>query len=125
MGAIFVRLAGRWGLAGKAGLPTVIIVTIGEQQRSLQEVTAEWINQQIQRRRADGRPVCARVSIQQGGLNMALSTPNCGNAGGGGRLPNSNEKEVFRLWADRGLDDPHFSGGNLVAFLAQLKRSFA
>jgi len=103
----------------------VITVNIGQEQRSLHEATPEWINQQIQRRRADGESVCVRVSILEGGLDMALSTPNYMNSGGGGRPPSSNEKEIFHLWRERGLDDPHFSGGNLVAFLAQLKRSFA
>lgn len=105
---------------------SMIIVSIGEEQRSLQEATPTWINEQVNRRRADGQPICARVSIQQGGLNLSLATPNCSSTQGGGRRPpNPNEKELCALWADRGLNDPHFSGGNLVAFLAQLRRLFA
>jgi len=46
----------------------MIIVSIGEKQRSLQDATPVWINEQIQRRHADGQPICARVSIQQGRL---------------------------------------------------------
>lgn len=103
----------------------MIIVSIGEEQRTLQDATPAWINEQIQRRRADGQSICARVVIHQGGLNMSLATPNCASTQGGGRLPSQSEKELFALWANRGLNDPHFSGGNLVAFLAQLKRLFA
>lgn len=102
----------------------MIIVSIGEEQRSLQDATPVWINEQIQRRRADGQPICARVSIQQGGLNMSLATPNCTSTQGSGRRPTPDEQELFALWADRGLNDPHFSGGNLLAFLAQLRRLF-
>lgn len=102
----------------------MIIVSIGNEQRALQDATPAWIQEQIQRRRADGQSICARVSIQQDGLNVNLATPSCVSSQGGGRPPNPNEKEVFALWADRGLNDPHFSGGNLVAFLAQLRRLF-
>jgi len=103
----------------------MIIVSIGEEQRALQDATPAWVNEQIQRRRGDGQSICVRVSIKQGGLNMSLATPNCASTQGEGRTPNPNEKELFALWADRGLNDPHFSGGNLVAFLAQLRRFFA
>lgn len=103
----------------------MIAVRIGEEERSLQEATEQWINHQIQRRRADNQAICVRVSIRQGGLDMALATPSCNGAGGGRRTPNANEMEVFRLWKERGLDEPEFSGGNLVAFLAQLKRSLS
>lgn len=102
----------------------MITIRIGEEHRSLQEATPSWITEQIQRRRADGQAVCVRVSIQHGGLNMSLATPNCASTQGGGRPPTQNEKELFTLWADRGLNDPDFSGGNLVAFVAQLRRSF-
>ncbi len=103
----------------------MIIVSIGEEQRSLQEATPAWINEQIQRRRADGQLICAKVLIQQGGLNMSLATPCCASPQGGGRPPNPNEKELFALWGDRGLNAPHFTGGNLVAFLEQLRHLFA
>lgn len=109
---------------GSRKVYSMIIVSIGEEQRSLQDATPVWINEQIQRRRADGQSICAKISIQQGGINMSLATPNCISTPGGRRRPTQEEKELFALWADRGLNDPHFSGGNLVAFLAQLRRLF-
>ena len=65
----------------------MIIVSIGGEQYSLTDVTPAWINEQIQRRRADGHPICARVSIQRGGLNMSLATPKGTSMQGGGRRP--------------------------------------
>jgi hypothetical protein len=103
----------------------MITVSIGEEEHSLQDATEQWINQQIQRRRADNQAICVRVSIRQGDLDMVLATPSCNGAGSGGRTPNANELEVFRLWRERGLREPDFSGGSLIAFLAQLKRSFS
>lgn len=102
----------------------MIAVRIGEEERSLQDATEQWINQQIQRRRVDNQAICVRVAIRQGGLDMVLATPSC-NGTGGGRTPNANEIEVFRLWNERGLNVPDFSSGNLVAFLAQIKRFFS
>lgn len=100
----------------------MIRIRIGDEERELVSADEHWINQQINRRRADGRTVCVRVTVQEGDLNMALSTPTCGPSGGGRRPPRPREKRVFDLWNQRGLNDADFAGGNLVAFLKQLTR---
>lgn len=103
----------------------MITVTIGTEQRSLQDVTPDWINQQMQRRHADGQSICVRVLIRQGAIDMALSTAGCPASGGGGGRPlRPPEIEIFDLWDERKLSGPQFSGGSLVAFLSQLRRSF-
>lgn len=100
----------------------MIRIRIGGEEREFASADEQWINQQINRRRADSQPVCVRVTVHEGGLDMVLSTPTCGASGGGGRPPRPQEKEVFDLWNRRGLDDADFTGGNLVAFLKQLKQ---
>lgn len=97
----------------------MIRVQIGNSERELSSVSESWVNQQINRRRADGENVCVRVIIRQENINMTLSTPSCPR-GGGGRPPNRYEEQIFSLWEKRGLNNVHFSGGNLVAFLKQL-----
>ena len=97
----------------------MIRVQIGGNERELANASESWINQQINRRRADGQSVCARVRIRNDRLNMTLSTPSCPN-GSGGRFPNRHEKEVFDLWQKRGLNKEGFTGGNLIAFLKQV-----
>lgn len=99
----------------------MIRVQIGGDERELATADEQWINQQINRRRADGQTVCVRVTVKEGDLSMVLSTPTCGGSGAGGRPPRPQEKEIFNLWNQRGLDDASFTGGNLVAFLKQLK----
>lgn len=99
----------------------MIRVRIADEERQLGTADAQWINQQINRRRADGQSVCVRVVIHGGGLDMVLSTPNCGTGGSGGRPPTTQEKRVFDLWDKRGLNNADFNGGNLIAFLHQLK----
>jgi hypothetical protein len=100
----------------------MITIKIAEEERQLDAVDEQWINQQINRRRADGQTICVRVTVHEGGLDMVLSTPSCGTSGGGGRPPRPQEKEVLGLWNQRGLNDANFTGGNLVAFLKQLRR---
>ena len=99
----------------------MITVRIAEEERQLDDADEQWINQQINWRRADGQSVCVRVTVHKDGLDMALSTPNCAS-GGGGRPPHPREMEVFDLWNQRGLNNADFTGGNLVAFLKQLRR---
>jgi hypothetical protein len=100
----------------------MIRIRIEEAEMDLDRVDESWINQQINRRLADGLTVCVRVTIKEGDLDMVLSTPTCGASGGGGRPPRPREKKVFDLWNQRGIDDAKFTGGNLVAFLKELKR---
>jgi hypothetical protein len=80
------------------------------------------IAQQVNRRREDGVPICVQVRIEDGELNMVLSSPQCASGGGGGRPPNAREKRVFDLWDKLGLASPSFTGGQVVAFLKQVRK---
>jgi hypothetical protein len=80
-----------------------------------------WISQQIIGRRTAGERVCATVGIATPYVNVGLSTPGCA-FGGGGRRPNDDEARIIDLWNTRGLNDPNFSPGSLIAFLHQLGR---
>jgi hypothetical protein len=99
----------------------MIRIRIEEAEMDFDSIDESWINQQINRRRANGVAVCVRVTIKEADLDMILSTPTCGASGGGGRPPRPREKRVFDLWNQRGLNGADFTGGNLVAFLKQLK----
>ncbi|RJQ65146.1 MAG: hypothetical protein C4519_28855 [Desulfobacteraceae bacterium] len=99
----------------------MVKIKIGEAERDFNSATESWINQQINWRRADGISVCVRVIVQEEGLDMILSTPTCATSGRGGRLPRPREKEIFNLWNQRGLNELGFNGGNLIAFLKQLR----
>lgn len=99
----------------------MIKIRIGEAEMELGSADESWMNQQINQRRADGLTVCVRVIVKEGDLDMILSTPACGVSGGSVRPPRPHEKIVFDLWNQRGLNDANFTGGNLVAFLKQLK----
>ena len=104
---------------------TIKICEYEQQFNRVKDIDEQWINQQINRRRESGEAVWVRVTIQQGILNMSLATPNCqGSGGGSGRPPNQQEHAVYNLWNKRGLDEPNFTGGNLIAFLKQFVSIF-
>lgn len=99
----------------------MITVRIGEDTRALSDASESWINEQLSRRHRDGQNVCVEVAINTSGLNIRLATPGCGG-GGGGRLPNQNERGVLDLWSRHRLNTASFTGGELIAFLKQLAR---
>lgn len=102
----------------------MITIKIAEQERRLDSIDPQWINQQINRCKEDGQPVCVRVSIRAPGIDIALATPTCGAGGGGGRPLSTAERHIVDLWTKLGLGEHGFTGGNVVAFLNQLKRMF-
>ena len=100
-------------------------VTIAGDTRSLSDADESWATQQVNRRRRDGLGVCVVVKVETSGINLTLATSACvGSGGGGGRLPNAREQDVFDMWNSLHLNTSDFTGGNLVAFLKQLRRLF-
>lgn len=98
-------------------------ISIGSNSRALSEVDPSWVAQQIRDRRADGRPVCVRLQLDEPDARMSLAAGVCPPAGGGGsRRPNALEAAIFELWGERGLNDGDVKPGELIAFLAQLGR---
>jgi hypothetical protein len=101
----------------------MIRVEIGNSERTLEEASERWINQQVDRRRRDGVPVCVRVHIQkrERDVDFTLITADCPHTGSGERRLSIEEQEIFRLWNRLGLGDPDFTGNQLVAFLKQIR----
>ncbi len=98
----------------------MIRVRIGTADYDLNEVTESWINEQVNRRRADNVPVCIQVIIRTSSLNVMLSTPGCGG-GGGNRPPNAQENAILQLWDQMHLNNEDFAGGNMIAFLKRVQ----
>lgn len=103
----------------------MIKIRIGEVEREFEDVEEGWINQQVNRCQAEGLEVCVKVFIKKKDIDLILSTPTCGSRYGGSRQPNSTETRIIDLWNERGLNQKDFTGGNLVAFIKQLKRLLA
>jgi hypothetical protein len=97
-------------------------IKIGTNERNLGEASEPWISQSINERKADGQNVCIRVSLRTDNVNMVLSTPSCGSGGGGNWEPNAVESEIIEIWKKLGLNTSSFAGGNLVAFVKQIRK---
>ncbi len=97
-----------------------IQVKIGEYEKEMAEIRPDWITEQLNRRRRQGEPVCIRVTIHQGPLNLQLATSDCPSLGGQGAALNSEERQVWELWKRLHLNEKEFTAGNLIAFLQQI-----
>lgn len=98
-------------------------VKIGSEQRSLADVSEQWISEQLRRRKQDGASTCVQVMLKMGALDMVLSTADCPSGGGGRRSPTAEEREIFDLWKRRGLEADAFTAGDLIAFIHQIRRA--
>ncbi|MEW6168640.1 MAG: hypothetical protein AB1651_13225 [Pseudomonadota bacterium] len=98
----------------------MIRVKIGNEERDYGAADPQWINQSLNGHRGNGGSPCVRVTVRGDDVDMVLTTAACPK-GGGGRVPTQRERELFDLWDKRGLNEPQFTGGNLVAFLKQLR----
>jgi hypothetical protein len=99
-----------------------VTVQIGAEERAFDDASESWINDQIGRRQRDGGSICVMVKIQITGASLQLTTPGCGGGSGGGRQPNPREQQIIELWNERRLSSSDFTGGNVVAFVKQLRR---
>ena len=97
-----------------------IQVKIGDVEKDIAQADPNWINEQINRRRADGVAVCVQVTIVRDSVNLRLATVDCPHLMGGAAVFSAEEKEVISLWEKLHLREKDFTGGNLVAFLKQI-----
>jgi len=94
------------------------IIICGTQRQN--EIDERWINQEINRRRADDKPVCVKVSIETSTVKMSLASEDC-KLSGTGFHPSPDEKKIIDCWYKHHLNGKDFMGGNLIAFLKQIK----
>lgn len=99
----------------------MVRVTVNGIERDLREVSVPWLREHIEPTRNQGLPVCVKVSIKFGDIDMGLSTPGCAPSGHAHRPPRPKEKELFDLWDKQGLNTEEFSIEQLNAFLNAVK----
>jgi hypothetical protein len=100
----------------------VSIIKIGEGEKPLSEASESWIVHQVRARESDGGLPCVQIFVKCSSVDLILSTPQCAGVGGGGRLPNQKEQEIFELWNSRHLNRPDWAVGNLIALIKQLQK---
>jgi hypothetical protein len=98
----------------------MVFVSIGHERVALSAFRPGWLFEQLERQARRGG-VCVRVDIDEGMVQLALTTPGCGG-GGGGRRARPREVTVIERWSARGLTKPGWSPASLISFLAELPR---
>jgi hypothetical protein len=101
----------------------MIKVKVGNEERDASAVDESWLRNQIEGRRADGRPPCVRVAIKAGDIDVMLSTPGCDRSAPSARRPRREEQNIFDEWEACGMNDVNFSVTDLRNFLARVKSS--
>jgi hypothetical protein len=100
----------------------VLTVNINGQARD--GVDENWIAQRIEGLRRDNESICVNVLVKAAGIDLRLTAGNCPQGGGGGRAPNSQEQEVFKMWNGFGLGSTAtFPPGKLIECLKRITRS--
>lgn len=100
----------------------MIRIEINETRQDVADINPGWINEQIRKRQDDGVPICVKIFIQEGNVDLVLSCGDCGSqGGGGGRAPNSDEKRIFGLWDEFGCKEKPINPGKITAFLNRVK----
>ena len=97
-----------------------ITVKINTVEKKLNELSSDWINQEIIRYKKLNQPVCIRITIKGNGLDMLLQTASCAKSGSGGRRANDEELRIFAIWKKLGLDIEEYPMGKIIAFLKQI-----
>ncbi len=98
----------------------MVSVRIGNNERKIESIDSDWINQEILNRRRANEPVCVQVLINYGEINIALLSEDCPKGQfKSGRVPNS-AKEIFNLWDKMGLKSNDFQPNVLIDFLIKM-----
>src|SRR5262249_2908145 len=111
---------GRWPVGEDFSMITLRITGQRRDWNSVDDIEESWVIQQINQRRRAGEAGCVEGRIETARLKLSPATPAGRQTGGGGRLPNADERRVFTLWNERGLNASGFADGQLIAFLKQL-----
>lgn len=91
----------------------MIKVIINEQDRIWDSSQAGWLNGTIKELQKAGEPVCVRVLIEYGDINLCLSAGTCNNSGGGGRPLNTHENKIVEHWNRLDVEAPPLNIGYL------------
>ena len=102
----------------------MVTIQIGGNDRTLEDVSDDWIIQQINRRRRDGQNVCVKVVIYADEVNIEMATPGCIRERYPRRRTTRDENNMFDLWDSLGLNDKNFKTENVVKFVNLLRSKF-
>ena len=100
-----------------------VSISIGDETRTFQTATKDWINKLFAQAHKRGARPMVVVRIDQPGLVLGLATPGAGaGAGGGGGVLSAAQNSLVDAWLRHRMGSSKYTGGNLIAFLNDLER---
>ena len=99
----------------------MIKVVIGKEERDLRDATPGWLRSSIETARHSASPLCVKVRIVEGAIDMILATPGC-PSGEEGRPYRGEELKVFERWRNKNLNTDDFTAPDLEEFLVSLRK---
>jgi len=100
------------------------MITININGQTREGVDESWIAQRLEGLRRDDQSICVNVLVKAPGVDLRLTAGACPQGGSGGRPPNSQEQQVFKMWNECGLGSPAaVAPGKLIECLKRLGRS--
>ena len=99
----------------------MIEISIGGEHRYGRDVTPAWLRSGIDKLRQSGSPVCVKIRIQSGTIDMILATEECPSSVDEGRPFRPEERKIFELWQRKNLTENQFSVNDLAEFIAAVR----
>jgi hypothetical protein len=99
----------------------MVKVVIGKEERDLRDTPAVWLRSSIEILRRSASPLCVKVRIVEGEIDMILATPGC-PSGEEGRPYRGEELKIFENWRNKKLDTDNFTARDLEEFLASFRK---
>lgn len=102
----------------------MITIKIGASERRDVDIDAQWITDQMNERRKEGKKFCVFFKVNCGDLNLNLPSKDCPTSGGsgGGRKPNAKEEIILEEWRKKGFPEHDVNPGRVVSFWEFVKR---
>lgn len=97
----------------------MITIKIGSTERPYADAPAQWISEQIRRRREQGSPVFLTVTLNKGSINLVLTDPP--HPGRPRPYANQQCREISAMWTTLITQKKDFMGASLIAFLQHVK----
>jgi hypothetical protein len=97
-------------------------IKIGNQEHDIAQADSHWIISQIKDQQSDTGSVCVQIVIKKGDVDLQLRSAGCPSTGGGSRQASQQELRILELWEDHSSREKQLNGGEIIAFLNQLKR---
>jgi len=101
----------------------MVHVSIGNENRDLRDVAPAWLRSAVQRLRHSGAPVCVKIRITSGAIEMILATCDCPSGDAEDVRPFRGEEiSISHNWQAKRLDAADFNVADLEDFLKRLRK---